>query len=719
MNILLIILAEFFFISLLILLLFKLRGKLGLAPLYILLGSVQYLQANISNTVSFKLFNTYSIYPSSVILFSAILFATLLVYIKEGVVSTRALIFGIIISNAALSLLFGITYIQEGIAGEIAGVSINANSIFKINYRIFIIGTTILLLDFFLLPIVYQFLITRIKRLPLFAVIFFSLASILIFDGIAFTTVVYVNSPGYTDALVSHIIGKTVSAFLFSLMLYGFIGFVDKRKSPASFVAGQDVDVFSIVNFRKHYGSATERKLASQLEITLSNISDAFVSLDKDWNYTYVNNKAAELFSRKPGELIGKHIWTEFPEGVGQPFYKAYYHAMETQETQYLLEYYQPYDKWFENKIYPSKEGLAIYFADVTAIKKAEEQIIKSEKYLENIINNIGDPLFVKDKQSKLLLVNNAFCRIFSLSRADIIGKTLAENVPPDQRENFLRIDKQVLDTGIENINEEKLTVGDGETQIISTKKTRFIDEEGIKFLIGTIRDITDRKKSEEQIVKTSEELRLLMQHLQNVREEERKRIGRELHDDLGQQLTAIKMYVAWIDKRIPVEQEQIKEKLSGIIELLDGSNLSMRKILNELRVGILDNDGLIDGLKWLCQQFEDSTAVDLDFSTKLNELKVNEQTAVCVFRVLQESLNNIAKHAAAKNVKVIVGVTSGKINMSIEDDGKGFEMDNLPAINSFGILGMKERVSAVEGKFSIESAPGSGTKTVITVPYI
>jgi len=231
------------------------------------------------------------------------------------------------------------------------------------------------------------------------------------------------------------------------------------------------------------------------------------------------------------------------------------------------------------------------------------------------------------------------------------------------------------------------------------------------------VRDITEKKLAQKQILKTSEELRLLMQHLQNVREEERKRIGREIHDDLGQQLTAIKMYAAWIDKRIPEDNPAIKEKITGIIELLDSSNMSIRKILNELRFGVLDNDGLIDGLKWLCKQFEQTTSIELVFTTNLNKVKASEQTAICVYRILQESLNNITKHAEAKKVMIDIHVTANILTMVIADDGKGFQMEKLRTVNSFGILGMKERVSAAVGEFKLESVKGAGTRLKIAIP--
>lgn len=112
---------------------------------------------------------------------------------------------------------------------------------------------------------------------------------------------------------------------------------------------------------------------------------------------------------------------------------------------------------------------------------------------IASIFNNMGDSVFVKDDQSRLVLVNDAFCELFQLTRAEIIGKTLAENVPIDERESFLKIDRAVLTEGIENINEETLTINN-ETKIISTRKSRFIDSNGNKFLVGAIRDITEKK---------------------------------------------------------------------------------------------------------------------------------------------------------------------------------------------------------------------------------
>jgi len=156
----------------------------------------------------------------------------------------------------------------------------------------------------------------------------------------------------------------------------------------------------------------------------------------------------------------------------------------------------------------------------IVELKKQNEILkfqssIKSDKevredYYNSILNNIGDPVFVKDDQSRLVIVNDAFSTIFSLSQEEIIGKTLAEDVSKKEQEIFLKIDKQVLEDGIENINEETLTIRGGKTRTISTRKTRFIDSEGKKYLVGVIHDITERKKSEVSLKESEQQLKEL-----------------------------------------------------------------------------------------------------------------------------------------------------------------------------------------------------------------
>lgn len=279
-----------------------------------------------------------------------------------------------------------------------------------------------------------------------------------------------------------------------------FQDLIEKKKYVAN-THESNQDLFSTLKYRrKYFDLLIEKKLFFEMNRALNNISDGIVSLNTDWCYTYVNKKAGELFGAEPSHYVGKHIWTEFPESVGSLFYIKYHRALESQEKQLFEEFYEPYGRWIEHRVYPSSEGLTIYFSDITEKKETETLLSENEKYLNNILNNIGDPMFVKDDQSRLLLVNDAFCSIFGLSKEDIIGKTLAEDVAEEETESFLKIDRQVIETGKENINEETLTVRGGETRIISTKKTRFVNEKGERFLVGIIRDNTERVTAERNL---------------------------------------------------------------------------------------------------------------------------------------------------------------------------------------------------------------------------
>ncbi|WCO03412.1 PAS domain S-box protein [Psychroserpens ponticola] len=260
-------------------------------------------------------------------------------------------------------------------------------------------------------------------------------------------------------------------------------------------------ELYSVLNYRKGYLDLIVNKhLTSQLDNALDYMSDGLVSFDTKWCYTYVNKRAGELIGRDPSSLIGKHVWTEFPEAVGHSSYNAFHKAVETQETQIFDDFYAPFNIWFENRVYPFPKGLTLYFTDITKRKKIENLLIESEKNLDNIINNIADPVFVKDDKSRLIFVNDAFCEVFNHSKKDIIGKTLEDDVAPEERTNFFKIDKEVLKTGIESINIENLTLNGSETKIISTKKNRFIDANGNKFIVGIIRDITQLKKIEREL---------------------------------------------------------------------------------------------------------------------------------------------------------------------------------------------------------------------------
>jgi signal transduction histidine kinase len=201
------------------------------------------------------------------------------------------------------------------------------------------------------------------------------------------------------------------------------------------------------------------------------------------------------------------------------------------------------------------------------------------------------------------------------------------------------------------------------------------------------------------------------------IREEERKRIGREIHDELGQQLTAIKMDIAWIDKKIPEESDALKSKLKNVIQLLDGSNQSIRRILSELRPSILDEHGLPEALEWLSRRFTENTGINATFTSNFPRIKLSEAVNTCVYRIYQEALTNITRYAKATQVTAMLTLNNDLLHFEVEDNGIGFDLHAQPPKKSFGLLGIKERAGGVGGNFHIISEPGAGTKIIIEIP--
>ena len=252
-----------------------------------------------------------------------------------------------------------------------------------------------------------------------------------------------------------------------------------------------------------------------QVERILERVSDSIVALDTEWRYTYVNEKAAQIFGRKPEQLIGKHIWTEFPEGVGQPFYKAYYKAVETQQPIFLEEYYPPYDRWFENRVYPSRDGLSIFFHDITDHKKAELTVQDSERRFREMLENVQLIAVLLDLDGRVTFCNEFLLQITGYKRDEVLGcdwfEKFVTDVRTDVRETFL----QALKHGeIAAQYENPIRTKSGAERFIRFSNTFLRDAQGK--IIGTTsfgEDITERKQVQEELQRNEQVLRLFVEN--------------------------------------------------------------------------------------------------------------------------------------------------------------------------------------------------------------
>ena len=264
----------------------------------------------------------------------------------------------------------------------------------------------------------------------------------------------------------------------------------------------------------------TTRKRAEEEQLQgLERITDAFVALDKNWHYTYINKKAGQMFDREPAQLIGKHIWTEFPEGIGQKFQIAYEKAMTEQQPSYIEEYYPPYKRWFENYLYPSPDGLSIYFHDVTDRKLAELAVIQSEQRLRDLINGLGPAILVglTTTEGILLEANQPALAAAGLKLKDVIGKPLEDTFWVNYSAESKNLIRGAVTRGAQGEPSRfdmQIRGEDNKAIVIDFSMQPMRDEAGkVTFLVPSASVITERKLAEDALRSSEARYRTLFEH--------------------------------------------------------------------------------------------------------------------------------------------------------------------------------------------------------------
>jgi two-component system sensor histidine kinase UhpB len=232
--------------------------------------------------------------------------------------------------------------------------------------------------------------------------------------------------------------------------------------------------------------------------------------------------------------------------------------------------------------------------------------------------------------------------------------------------------------------------------------------------MLGCHIDITDRKQEEESLRTQSEQLRALSSRLQQIREEERTIVARDLHDQIGQILTAVKMDVAWLTRHLPPDKPA-QDRLQMTSAVLNDALHSVRRICSGLRPGVLDDLGLAAAIEWQAHEFSSRTGISCDVSITPADLEVSSEPGTAIFRIFQEAITNVARHAGASHVRAQLREANGDVEMVLEDDGRGIRDSELAG--SLGILGMKERAQVCGGVVQVFGSPGRGTTVMVRMP--
>ena len=317
----------------------------------------------------------------------------------------------------------------------------------------------------------------------------------------------------------------------------------------------------------------------------------------------------------------------------------------------------------------------------------------------------------------RITLANDAYASHYGVPLKALIGKTPAEFYAHD-----IPLGKSgwrgLFDKGAVHVetNERR---ADGTPIRIEGHYMCVYDADGrITGHLGIQRDITNRHRAQEEVMRSREELRALAARLETAREQERTRIAHQVHDELGQALTGLKLDLAWMEQRLSqCAPPDVTERGRNILGRMDRLMESVREIVTELRPSVLDHLGLPSAIEWQAQDFAERTGLALDLEIAASDEFASDEFASPVFRMLQEALTNVARHANATRVSVTYRRDPRLLSLDVSDNGRGITASELRGTNSLGLLSLRERALACGGSIEITGAPGRGTTVSLRVP--
>jgi signal transduction histidine kinase len=246
---------------------------------------------------------------------------------------------------------------------------------------------------------------------------------------------------------------------------------------------------------------------------------------------------------------------------------------------------------------------------------------------------------------------------------------------------------------------------------------TDYVLKDNLPRLPISVRLALANRNAQKRLTRSREQLRSLAARLQSIREEERSKIAREVHDVLGQALTGIKMDATWILTRLSENETKLVARAKSMLALIDSTVQMVRRIATDLRPGLLDNLGLVAAIEWQAGEFQARNGITCRVNTNLRDATIASDAATAVFRIFQETLTNVARHAQATVVSVDLGEQEGRIILQVADNGRGIDLAEITQSKSIGLLGMRERAAILGGELAISGAPGQGTTVVLSLP--
>ncbi len=459
--------------------------------------------------------------------------------------------------------------------------------------------------------------------------------------------------------------------------------------------------------------------------IALDRIHDAIYLVDRNLRIKYVNEKACKLMGYSPHALMRLSfavidhelqdddvtaLWwklTMRPEGItftsqhtpsrGEPI------SVQVSSSHYL---------------HGGEAHALCVVRDVRELKQKEAVQLLREKQFRALVENSPDMIARFDLTLRCVYVNPPVLKWFEGHEQEIYRRQLTEAVPHNETGMaLLRLVSQSMASGSEAEGELTLTQG-SRRRILHVRSVPEFDLHGeLESVLTVGRDITGIRLAEEELREAHQQLRLLARNQEAQREAERKHLAHEIHDELGQHLTSLRVGLSLIRMQSPQAGEAVHQQVDNLMQLVDSTIQVVRDVSTRLRPNML-NLGLVPALEWLRDEFnKHNTTRCIFIPPQQKALRLSDECVTAAFRVVQESLTNVQRHAKASSVYIFVKQDGDKLRIDVVDNGKGFDMQHVRP-NAWGLPGMVERAAMLNGEVCIDSRPGEGTRVQLSFPH-
>jgi PAS domain S-box-containing protein len=477
------------------------------------------------------------------------------------------------------------------------------------------------------------------------------------------------------------------------------------------------------------------KRIKEYLENVIDNSVDAIGIVDRHGRFILWNRRAAEIYGYQFDELAGKSAFELYADAAEldrmlaalrrDGVVREYEIAMKKKDGSIVLMDISislltedgitigsvcvardlSERQKHELELKRAKDELSRYSLDL------ERQVQERTRAITNILRYTPAVVYLKDRQGRYKLVNPRYEELFGVTNDDVQGKSDHDIFPRDVADQFFAHDLKVLKEGQALQVEEHIPLADGLHTYLSVKFPIYNASGDTEGLCGIATEITELKKAQQQ-------LRLLSGSIMAGQEKERKAIARELHDELGQILTALRMDAVWLSDNLKEKNTQAAERARSMCQLIDKTLDEVRGLATRLRPGMLDDFGLIDALEWFTKDFAKRTGIACTF-THPEMSDVDSLVSTAAYRIAQEALTNVARHSYATRVSINLQVENGHMTLAVTDNGRGFNPKDLRESECLGLAGMRERAGLLGGSLEMQSKPGGGTRVDVRLPLM